>query len=388
MVEGKFKIFVSYSHQNEDWVSNNGKYKFIPWLEMQLADVAEIWTDRILKRLPGEEFTKLITEKVNEADFALLLISQDFVSSKYIMDIELPIIMQRYHNGKIEILPFLLTGLTKKSRKKIEWILKLEIYPNETKPLIEFVNNDADWTQIKIEILEGVENRIEERVLNKTKKEEQDYNNKDRINVPEVNYNEDKSFCGNSGTFIDDRDGQKYKWIRIGSQIWMNENLAFKIESGSWAYNNNPININKYGCLYEWGIAKNVCPNEWHLLSKEEWLVLENFFIKQGYNFKRINAKIKFIEGITAIPFALLFRKPNLLNFDFTLNNESGFSIILGGYRSYSEFSGIDTSGNWWSSTEYNKELSWYECLLSNNENLKLNFFNKSYGFSVRCIKD
>lgn len=158
----KVNIFVSYSHQNEDWVSADGKYKLIPWLNTQLEEQAIIWTDHALKRLFGEEYTKLITQKVVEADFALLLISQDFVSSKFIMDIELPLIKKQYQEGRIRILPLLLTDLTKKGREKISWIFDLQTYPNDTKPLISFSNDDAQWAKVKVDILDGVENKIEE----------------------------------------------------------------------------------------------------------------------------------------------------------------------------------------------------------------------------------
>lgn len=156
----KIKIFVSYSHQDETWVSKEGKHKLIPWIERQIENQAEIWTDNALKRLIGEEYTKLITEKILEADIALLLISQDFVSSQYIMDVELPIIQKQYDDKQIKILPLLVTNLTQKGKDKIRWIFDLQTYPNDTKPLIDFFNNDANWAQAKVEILEGIENKI------------------------------------------------------------------------------------------------------------------------------------------------------------------------------------------------------------------------------------
>lgn len=162
---GTIKIFVSYSHQNEEWVSKDGKYKLIPWLERQLEGQAEIWTDHALKRLIGEEYTKLITEKILEADIVLLLISQDFVSSQYIMDVELPLIRNRYLASEVKILPLLLTDLTKKGKEKVSWIFDLQVYPNDTKPLIEYANNDAEWAKMKIEVLDGIENKVEDIIL-------------------------------------------------------------------------------------------------------------------------------------------------------------------------------------------------------------------------------
>jgi len=161
-MENKTKIFVSYSHQNEDWVSKEGKYKLIPWLESQLTDQAEVWTDNSLKRLIGEEFAKHISEKIESTDIVLLLISQDFVSSSFILEKELPIIHQQYEAKKIKVLPLLLTSLTTRGKEKIRWIFDLQTYPNDTRPLIDFVNNDSEWAKMKVEILDGIENKIEE----------------------------------------------------------------------------------------------------------------------------------------------------------------------------------------------------------------------------------
>jgi len=158
----KTKIFVSYSHQNEEWISEEGKYKLIPWLAKQLDADAEMWTDHALKKLIGEEYTSFIKKRILESDIVILLISQDFVSSQFIMDVELPLIKQQYKNENIKIIPLLITDVTKKGKEKISWIFDLQTYPNDTKPLIDFADNDSGWARIKVEILEGIENKIDE----------------------------------------------------------------------------------------------------------------------------------------------------------------------------------------------------------------------------------
>lgn len=104
-------------------------------------------------------------------------------------------------------------------------------------------------------------------------------NANDEIMESQVNFTalaeqSDDSFSGDSGTFIDERDGEEYKWVQIGEQIWMAENLNYQ---GGWCYNEAEANCEIYGKLYRWFAAKNICPEGWHLPTRSEWTELIDF---------------------------------------------------------------------------------------------------------------
>jgi len=78
-----------------------------------------------------------------------------------------------------------------------------------------------------------------------------------------------------AGSFIDPRDNSVYQWVKIGSQVWMAENLRFKPEKGSWCWENQEENCKTLGRLYNWNTAMQSAPPGWHLPSDEEWKELE-----------------------------------------------------------------------------------------------------------------
>ena len=99
--------FVSYSRRDDIWVKE-GDYALIPWLAQQLkSNGVTIWYDHALKQLPGAEYKKLIKSEVDRAHMAILLISQDFVSSDFIKEFELPWIRERVDRGELSIVPIL-----------------------------------------------------------------------------------------------------------------------------------------------------------------------------------------------------------------------------------------------------------------------------------------
>jgi uncharacterized protein (TIGR02145 family) len=76
------------------------------------------------------------------------------------------------------------------------------------------------------------------------------------------------------GIITDSRDGETYRWVRIGSQEWLAENLRYSALNKPKTTQPNPV-IQKYGRLYNFKTAEKACPEGWHLPNDTEWLQLE-----------------------------------------------------------------------------------------------------------------
>ena len=176
-----------------------------------------------------------------------------------------------------------------------------------------------------------------------------------------------------TGTFTDSRDNKTYKWVEIGDQIWMAENLAYKPSSGKyWAYANDESNVAIYGYLYDWETAQNVAPTGWHLPTDAEWKKLLDTIGKKAANAMK--------ETGTEY-----WSSPNAGS-----TNSSKFNARAGGYLFYSDikFYYLKERTYWWSSTEKDNRYAWRVAVFYNSEYEEHYYSNKGDGFSVRCIKD
>jgi len=167
----------------------------------------------------------------------------------------------------------------------------------------------------------------------------------------------------------DSRDGQTYKYVKIGNQVWMAENLNYET-ANSYCYNDNSTNCEKYGRLYEWSAALNACPIGWHLPSDADFEILveavggENV---AGKNLKSTTGGDLCGNGV-----------------DFGFNALPG-----GGYRSSSGgFGSLGDNANFWSATENYESSAYYLELYYYNERTHLDYLGKGCAYSVRCIRD
>jgi uncharacterized protein (TIGR02145 family) len=177
-----------------------------------------------------------------------------------------------------------------------------------------------------------------------------------------------------TATFTDSRDGKVYKTVKIGEQVWMAENLAYKPTSGNyWAYDNEADNTAVYGYLYDWETALNVCPTGWHLPTDDEWTQLSDYLGGE----RNAGGRLK-ETGTTH------WKSPNE-----EANNESGFTALPGGARILSgEILYVGDRGNWWSATELYTNYAWTWSLFYTPKGFYRSANSGMLGYSVRCLKD
>jgi tetratricopeptide (TPR) repeat protein len=169
------RIFISYSHENKIWLTQfldprknetNPRYLLDFWERSLRGKGVEFWYDRdeTAGIRGGDIWRTRIFEEIDSADIAILLITQDFVISPFIRDEELPHILNRSKEGKMEILPILLEPAR---LKDLEIASTFQITPGRPTPISEyFETSENDWKKVRLEVIEAIENVIE-RVLRK-----------------------------------------------------------------------------------------------------------------------------------------------------------------------------------------------------------------------------
>lgn len=158
-------IFVSYSHEDSFWVQK-GEFGIVPWLAKSLKRKnIEFWFDRKGLEI-GDKFKEVIEKQIAKANFVLLLISQDFMNSDFIRQVELPLIRKRVENNEISVIPILVGPVIWEEEEDTSWLFARQMLPGSPTPLVEYKGDQSKWQNVRIEILDAIKRRI--RIREKT----------------------------------------------------------------------------------------------------------------------------------------------------------------------------------------------------------------------------
>jgi len=218
-------------------------------------------------------------------------------------------------------------------------------------------------------------------------------------------YGNDMSF----GTFgnVTDIEGNIYKTVPIGTQVWMAENLKTnRYNNGDligtttpatldisdeikpkyqWAYDGNESYVAIYGRLYTWYAVTDsriVCPIGWHVPTDTEWTTLTTYLGGESDGGASLDNSVT--GGKMKETGTTHWQSPNT-----AATNESGFTALPGGYRIGDvPFQSIGADGLWWSSTECDINSAYSRSMNYSVGNV-IRYYNfKKMGGSVRCLRD
>ena len=191
--------------------------------------------------------------------------------------------------------------------------------------------------------------------------------------------------CGTSQIYY---YSKAYNTVQIGSQCWFKENLDVgnMIQGNQnssnngviekYCYGNDISNCRPYGGLYQWDEAmqyvttqgvQGICPPGWHIPTLTELQTLSSTVGGDGNALKAVG------QGSGG----------------GTGTNTSGFSALLAGYLDDNgDFTNLGSYSYSWTSTELSSTYSYRMLLNDYDSNIYSTYASKTFGFSVRCLKD
>jgi uncharacterized protein (TIGR02145 family) len=210
-------------------------------------------------------------------------------------------------------------------------------------------------------------------------------------------------------------NNQKFKTVTIGDQVWMAENLNVdKFRNGdpiphaqtdeewqlagengqpAWCYyDNDPANGKIYGKLYNWYAVndlRGLAPEGWHVATDDDWTILENYLIANGYNYDGTKDEDKIAKSLCAKTNWELSSEAGTPGAAPENNNSTGFTALPGGYRGSSgSYDGVGNNGSWWSAPESRAGNAWGRLLYYDTSSVYRNYGSKKGSYSVRCLRD
>jgi uncharacterized protein (TIGR02145 family) len=280
----------------------------------------------------------------------------------------------------------------------------LTTYKERVQIVEEIINDENDSQKKKIEatvlVNEPIENNNDSnKIMNIFHAQ-----NETEIRMPTTaSYNAARiPFTGDSGEFADSRDNKTYKWVKIGTQIWMAENLNIgtMINGGDkqenngilekYCYRNDESNCDLYGGLYQWdeimdySTVENsigICPDGFHVPSASDWIKLITYLggiknaslqLKDMDKWPNKKKSTRKNSGFNALPVGIR----NLLGTFTGVFSKAGFH---GGTLFISSTLSSNERSPYIMAIFIKDKISYFQPVFSSSQNL---------GVSVRCLKN
>jgi uncharacterized protein (TIGR02145 family) len=217
-----------------------------------------------------------------------------------------------------------------------------------------------------------------------------------------------------AGELLTDIDGNVYRTVRLGNQVWTTENLRTTrfndgtvipkvADSTKWqalstpgycTYGNTTKNdsIAKFGMLYNWYVVNTnkIAPKGWHVPSKSEMDTLIRYLINNEYSCGYPAYETDYIgkSMAAATDWDSSSTQSYEIRYQRDMNNTSGWSMLPGGRRVKGFFVGIGNSAYWWVDMEYDTENGYNYFVYSFSAQVNDARVEKTTGNSIRLVKD
>ncbi len=152
------KVFISYS--SKDKVLREKLESHLTLLRR--GDYISTWSDRLLEA--GDDWDSEIKTALEEAEILLFLISDDFLNSQYIWNVEIQNAMDRVKDGNIKVIPIVLRPCEWKIKKRgseTEYVFPFARYqglPDKGKPVVEWESEDSAFANVAASLKRMIDN--------------------------------------------------------------------------------------------------------------------------------------------------------------------------------------------------------------------------------------
>jgi len=135
------KVFISYSRRDERWL-NRLRVHLRP---LERDHAIEIWDDT--RMAPGTNWRNAITDAISSAKVGILLISADFLASDFIVNNELPPLLEAARNGGATILCVIVSPCR---FERVQELSNFQAINNPKKPLakLPLAEREAVWVKV------------------------------------------------------------------------------------------------------------------------------------------------------------------------------------------------------------------------------------------------